>query len=281
MSGHVVAELDRRFHAYAVDLALGGGVTLGLAFLARDHLPPGHASLLLLAFLALAVAAGLAAALGTTGRTPGLSLLGLRVVAIADGRPIGLGPAALRVLVVGLATVPCGLGLAALAWTALTDPAGRRRGWHDRLVGSVVVETRARPGEPEREPEPAGPPEVVNLTAARLVPVRRTTVAPRGATARPPRAVAAPRPISWGLLLDSGHLAAVDPVVVIGGPACRARVELATDGALVVTALGPDDGTLLRRRRAVRPLGTGCPATLLEGDVVVVGGHTATVVGRD
>jgi hypothetical protein len=93
--------------------------------------------------------------------------------------------------------------------------------------------------------------------------------------------VAAPRPTSWCLLLDSGDLTTVDPVVVIGGPTCRARVEPATDGALVVTALGPADGSLLRRRGAVRPLGIGCPATLLEGDVVVVGGHTATVVGRD
>ena len=39
-----------------------------------------------------------------------------------------------------------GFGAAALAWTAMVDPTGWRRGWHDLRAGSVVVDVRPVPG---------------------------------------------------------------------------------------------------------------------------------------
>ena len=65
-----------------------------------------------------------------------------------------------------------GFGLAALAWTAVMDPSGWRRGWHDLRVGSVVVDSR--PAPVVEEPEEEAPRQVVNLTAMRLVPASPT-----------------------------------------------------------------------------------------------------------
>ncbi len=274
MSTVVVADLDRRFRAYVVDLLLAGGLALGLGLAIQRGVPDERDALALLLTLVgvVGVCAGLAVLLGTTGRTPGLATAGLRVVSAVDGRPIGVGRALARVLLVALATVPCGLGVVALAWTALTDPAHRRRGWHDRLVASVVVEEQPPSA---MEPERSGAPSVVNLTAARLVRARRTTVAPGPAAARP--AVATRRePARWGLVLDDGAEAPVGPGCVLG--ASQARVEVAPDGALVVIDLGSAHGTELVRRGAARRLGAGRPATLLEGDVVDLGDAIATVV---
>ncbi len=105
----------------------------------------------------------------------------------------------LRTLVLGVATLPTlGFGAAALAWTALVDPSGWRRGWHDLRTGSVVVDVRPVPAVDE--PEEEAPRQVVNLTAMRLVPAsptpprrvpsrgkRPTGAAARGRAAPPPR----------------------------------------------------------------------------------------------
>ena len=83
----------------------------------------------------------------------------------------------------GLATLPTfGLGLATLAWTAVMDPGRQRRGWHDALARSVVVDVR--PAVPEEVAAESGPRQVVNLTAMRLVPAPTESESP----------VAAPRP---------------------------------------------------------------------------------------
>src|SRR6185312_6153486 len=117
-----VAEIDRRFYAFAVDRVLAGVATIVATFLAVG---------LVLALLQ-----------GSTGRTPGKGLTGLRLVDIVTERPIGARRAVLRALVLGLAVVPFGFGLAALAWTSVADRSRLRRGWHDRLVSSIVVDVR-------------------------------------------------------------------------------------------------------------------------------------------
>jgi len=274
----VVADLDRRLHAFVADLVIVSGTALGVALLA--HWTAGDVVVPVVATVAGASAAlaALAALLGTTGRTPGLAVFGLRVVPDHDGRPIGVGLATLRVLVVASATAPCGLGLIALAATALTDPAGRRRGWHDRLVDSVVVEVRVAVEVDVAETVP-GP--VLNLTAARLVLARGGPVASPRAPTR--AAVSTARtPIRWGLVLDDGDEAAVDGVVLVGraGSAALARVEVARDGALVVTDLGTADRSQVRRGGVSRPIGAGRSVTLLEDDVVTLGDRTVTVVRR-
>jgi hypothetical protein len=72
-------------------------------------------------------------------------MLGLRVLSADNARPIGVLKAMLRTFMLGLAGLPTlGFGAAALAWTAMVDPSGWRRGWHDLRTGSVVVDVRAR-----------------------------------------------------------------------------------------------------------------------------------------
>jgi hypothetical protein len=247
--------------------------------------------------------------LGRTGSTPGRAFCGLRVIDVRTRRPIGARRALLRATVVEVATVPLGFGLAALALTALADPEHLRRGWHDRLVSSVVVDVRSLPVV--EETADAVPRTVVNLTAMRLVPARRTPSGPETARA-PARAAlsgstwvsAAPdAPAAWGLEFDTGDLVRVDTIVLIGRrPEPRegeqsarlvglsssdlsvsrthAQVVVAPDGTLVVTDRGSTNGSVLRRRGVARPLTPGQPATLLDGDLVLLGDRTMTVRRR-
>ena len=207
----------------------------------------------------------------------------------------------------GLAAVPFGFGLAALAWTCLADRSRLRRGWHDRLVSSIVVDVRPAPVV-EAAPD-AGPRHVVNLTAMRLAPAHRLvgTIEP----AAPPRAPrhAAPRTWepartpggAWTVSFDSGERVAVDTLVLVGrSPDPRLgeqgarlvalpstdlsvskthlEVVVAADGALVVTDRGSTNGSTLVRRGTPRHLTPGRPATLLEGDRVLLGDRTMRVL---
>ncbi len=166
------AELDRRFYAYAFDrlVAWGAAIALGVGlWVATDGenrlLAVGCAlGLLAACWLVLAISTGAA------GVTPGKALCGLRVVKNDGAGPPGVGSALLRQLVLGISGVPTfGFGGAALAWTAAADDSGDRRGWHDALAGTRVVDVR-----PVRIDEAAdgeqGPRHVVNLTAMRLIP---------------------------------------------------------------------------------------------------------------
>ncbi|MFN8193267.1 MAG: RDD family protein [Nocardioidaceae bacterium] len=168
------AGLDRRFSAFALDRAVAWTLDAGLVALVWWRVGSrGHAvSGVVLAVLAVAlVTLAFGLLLGLRGTSPGRAAAGLRVVGADTGEPLGVGPALARVAVLAAATLPTfGIGTASLAWTAVADPSGRRRGWHDRLTGSVVVDVRPRPVEPAEEP-PA-PRQIVNLTALRLVPVR-------------------------------------------------------------------------------------------------------------
>ena len=167
------ADLERRLHAYALDRVAGWGLPLGLA----AALVAGEAAtwLVLLAPLLLGVALVVlgAALLSSRGATPGMALLGLRVE--TQSGALTLPDAVRRQAVLALAGPPTfGLGLATLAWTAAAD-ASRRRGWHDELVGTVVVD--ARP-VPEVEAAAERPQPIVNLTAMRLVPPEPASTPP-------------------------------------------------------------------------------------------------------
>lgn len=184
-SAHPPASLDRRFYAFAIDrliawslLALGGYLGY-LIFLSEGRVWLG---LGLVVGIVLLVGFAFAVALGLAGTSPGKAAMGLRVVRAEDGTPIGVRRALLRTLVLGVAALPTfGLGVATLAQTAVMDRSRQRRGWHDHLSHSVVVDV----GPVEERVTVAtddAPRQVVNLTAMRLAPMplpAQTAVPPR------------------------------------------------------------------------------------------------------
>ena len=187
------ADLERRLHAYALDRVAGWGLPLGVA----AALVAGGAATWLVVLAPLLLGAVLvvlgATLLSTRGATPGMALLDLRVE--TPGGALTLPDAVRRQAVLALAGLPTfGLGLATLAWTAAADVSGRRRGWHDELVGTVVVD--ARP-VPEVVVGPERPQPIVNLTAMRLVPPEPTaaSVPPDVPVTPTPALLSAPRPM--------------------------------------------------------------------------------------
>src|SRR3954447_17476374 len=164
---HLVGGPDRRFYAFVLDRLLAWTLYAAAAWATYTRLiEPGRL------WLGVAVIAGTVLvvwlltglAIGLWGITPGKALVGLRVLSAEDARPIGFGRALLRTLILAVATLPTiGFGAAALAWTAMMDPSGWRRGWHDLRGGSVVVDVRPIPHV--EEPEVEAPRQVVNLTA--------------------------------------------------------------------------------------------------------------------
>ena len=302
-----IAHVDRRFNAFAIDRLIAWSIDVAVAvvvsrtLMARDHVLLG---VLVIAATVLVVGLLFALLQGATGRTPGKSVAGLRLVDTVAERPIGARRAVLRTLVLGLAAIPFGFGLAALAWTAVTDRSRLRRGWHDRLVSSIVVDVRPEPAAQAAPDE--GPRPVVNRTAMRLAPVHGlpATAATRSRT--PLRAASAPTPTppvaATGVVsFDSGERVAVDTLLLVGrSPDPRpgeqgarlvslpsadmsvskthVEVVVAPDGALVVTDRGSTNGSTLVRRGTPRHLTPGRPATLLEGDVVILGDRTMHVL---
>ncbi len=304
-----IADLDRRFYAFAVDRLIAWSIdaavawVVALTLLADDHPLVGVATIVA---TVLVVGSAFALLQGATGRTPGKSLTGLRLVDTGSERPIGARRAILRAVVLGAAALPFGFGLAALAWTAVADRSRLRRGWHDRLVSSIVVDVRPEPVV-ETAPD-VGPRHVVNLTALRLAPAHRLvgTIERPPAPARPRHA--APRSwvssegpsAAWAVSFDSGERVAVDTLLLIGrSPDPRLgeqgarlvslpstdlsvskthlEVVIAADGALVVTDRGSTNGSTLVRRGTPRHLTPGRATTLLEGDVVILGDRTMQV----
>lgn len=165
-----MAELERRFTAFAVDrllawsLVVVAGVVTSMFVSDEVWTVIGSvAGTVVVLWLASSVV------LGVTGSSPGKALSGLRVVHHGTGTPIGVGRALLRSLVLGVSGLPTfGIGLAALAWTAVEERGRRRRGWHDHLAHSIVVDVRPPPAVADVADE--GPRHIVNLTAMRLVP---------------------------------------------------------------------------------------------------------------
>ncbi|MGO1919733.1 MAG: RDD family protein, partial [Microbacterium sp.] len=71
----------------------------------------------------------------------GMRAQGLRLVREADGTPLGFGKALLRNIIFGLsAAIVVGY------FTPLFDGSGRFQGWHDKVVGSLMLDVRASGG---------------------------------------------------------------------------------------------------------------------------------------
>ncbi|WP_435743435.1 RDD family protein [Nocardioides sp. SYSU DS0663] len=238
------AGLDRRLHAFLLDRLVGWGVyavAAGLAWwLVRDGAALG-AAVGIVAGAVLLVVLVHALLLGLRGTSPGKAATGLRVVHAGTGDPIGVPAALLRVVLLGLATVPTfGLGLATLAWTAVADRGGRRRGAHDVLTHAVVVDVRPAPVVVEEVA--SAPRQVVNLTALRLLPTPAQPslpappslpAAPREVAPEPPAPprppVAAEPPPPAAPVTPPAPRPAADRTVVRGSGAAPARWRISVD----------------------------------------------------
>ena len=291
------ADLDRRFYAFVLDRLIAWSVVAAVAWVAYRYLvTPGlGAALVVVAITLLVVGLAFAVVLGRVGTSPGKALLGLRVVDVATGVPVGVLPAIQRTLILGVATLPTfGLGVATLAWTAVTDPSRMRRGWHDRVTDAVVVDVRPAPEAPAVTEQP--PRQIVNLTAMRLVPPTFSGPSPEPVI----RSGAIPPLAHWRVSFDSGETFVVDGLAVVGrrpepraGEEVRhvvplpsedmslskthAQFQVAPDGALVVMDRGSTNGSVLIRRGVPKDLVAGKPTTLLPGDEVAFGDRRMTV----
>jgi uncharacterized RDD family membrane protein YckC len=113
-----------RVVAYIIDMSLLGivGVVLSSAL--------GAAGQAISALILIAYFVGL---WGTTGQTIGLMLLGLHVVRDVDGSKISWGNAVLRFVGLSVAFACIYVGVISVAFDS------RKRGWHDKIGGTVVV----------------------------------------------------------------------------------------------------------------------------------------------
>lgn len=291
---------EPRFLAYLVDRAVGWVLAAAVGLLVGAQAGSHHIGAALTGFvLALLVLGALAAVgVGRYGTSPGMAAFGLRVVRRSDGRPIGVRSALLRALVLGVAGLPTlGLGLAALAWTALTDGTGERRGAHDRIGDAIVVEAHESVVERDVEPE-----DLVNLTALRLLPDPEP--AEPAESPEPPSGEPVPVPeqppgaATWSVDFDTGESFVVEVLTLIGtapraeeGQAARqvtlrssgalapthAQLEVTPDGALVVMDRGSAEGSVLVRGGHSRPLTAGRPSTLRDGDTLHLGDRVMRV----
>jgi uncharacterized RDD family membrane protein YckC len=133
-----------RLVAYIVDAILIGvlvtAVAIALALLTAGLAAVGAGALAALSILVLIVATPVVGFLYFPwfwvhgGATPGMRIFNLRVVRDADGGPIGWGAALLRLIGFWVSSLVFYLGF---IWI-LVDK--RRRGWHDLLAGTVMVQ---------------------------------------------------------------------------------------------------------------------------------------------
>ena len=188
--GVAPAGVGRRLGAYAVDLAavlVVAGAVLAVA-------GPVYAAL-----AGLEVAVGLVVWEARSGRTVGNALLGLRTAKEEAPFAPGLGRAVGRALVLGAGHLT-GVGQWLVVASSSFDRSGRGQAWHDRAVGTLVVDVRSLRTDADADAAVTGPvlsgapvPPVVVSPAAVVppaAPVPPTPPAPPVPTV--PHKVAAP-----------------------------------------------------------------------------------------
>ncbi len=138
LAGHY-AGIASRTGAYVIDGFVSVAVyTLGVAGLrfllelVLDVKPPGKGSTIWLAGFVVWQFFYLAGCWGTSGKTPGDAMLGIRVVR-GDGHELGLRRAVVRTIVYPFSFLFCGIGLIGVVIGK------HRRAFHDVVAGSIVV----------------------------------------------------------------------------------------------------------------------------------------------
>lgn len=233
-----IAPLSRRAVAYVIDALIAGGLAIVLS-----------GGLLVAASLTGSVE-GMVGVLLVGGPVVSLVLLGwfvvytvmqagagsigmraqgVRLVAAADGGPLGFGRALLRNVIFGLAAA-----VVVGYFTPLFDGSGRFQGWHDKVAGSLILDARktgpvgsaseassssaSAPGfaTPTTGPAIPGLPQSVPAasaaSAAPAVPDPAAPVAP-ASSSLPPRPAAPPAPVA-----ESGSLIAFVPGITQDAP---------------------------------------------------------------
>jgi uncharacterized RDD family membrane protein YckC len=135
------AGIATRGIALGIDAAVANGIVLLIAALVSlvsslvgDLRPQWLVAILAVAGWALAVGLYFTVFWSTTGQTPGMRLMRLRVVT-ADGTPPGFGRALVRLAGLVLAIIPLFAGFLPVLFDS------RRRALQDWLAGTVVVHT--------------------------------------------------------------------------------------------------------------------------------------------
>ncbi|WP_233558333.1 RDD family protein [Tessaracoccus sp. OH4464_COT-324] len=140
--GHEVAGLGRRFAAYVLDLAPVLVLELVLFGVLQVWASPAVLLVVGIVSVMLSLAYGLYQwwAYATTGAGLGARLVGVELVGLVDGKPLGWWRVFLRFLVfVGLGATGVG-GIAMLIFLVVHE---RRQGWHDMAVKAIVVQPKA------------------------------------------------------------------------------------------------------------------------------------------
>jgi uncharacterized RDD family membrane protein YckC len=91
-----------------------------------------------------------------TGQTPGMRVMGVRVIDRAGGR-VGHRQALTRLVGMALAAIPLGAGF---LWILVDD---RRQGWHDHLASTLVISVPARAPASRAAPATAEEREGIDL----------------------------------------------------------------------------------------------------------------------
>jgi uncharacterized RDD family membrane protein YckC len=152
MSRPPLAGIGTRFAAILLDGLLPMLITIPAAivgyimYLGLAGTPPSLPSdtmqtvgifVLLLTYLGFASYSALVLAMWAYGMTPGKYILGIRVVKVDTGVPVGFWRMALRQIIgQWAAAILCYLGF---IW-ALFD--ANKQGWHDKIAKTLVVRTR-------------------------------------------------------------------------------------------------------------------------------------------
>ena len=123
-----------RLAAYFADALLQGALIAGaVVLLGLIGVETALSGVLVLLILAVLIAYFPVSWTLLRGQTPGMMAFDLRIVRERDGSPIGLGTALVRFLGWIVSAVVLDLGFLAIGIDR------RKRGWHDRIAGTVVV----------------------------------------------------------------------------------------------------------------------------------------------
>lgn len=158
--GVAVAGLGRRLAAAVIDAAPAVVVGIGASVLLGAQEQPS-ATVVMVTIIAASVLIGAYSlyqwwAYGTRGAGIGAKAMGLRLVGIDDGQPIGWWRCFIRYLVFAALMATVIGGVALLVFLVIHE---RRQGWHDMAAGAIVVQPKhveqGHPGDRRKASAPS------------------------------------------------------------------------------------------------------------------------------